>query len=137
MDYQTFKDICKRTENIDSDILDACEPYVMENMVWNSSIRGADRDFGKYEFSMITDQAKSRKRIKANLFQCTFEFDSKGRSMKKKLYAKLVRNPNKYIKHLVLKSYYLHYHNLDQPEVSRNIFNDTFENIWLESKWTL
>ena len=133
MDYNGFKFICQIKEGIPGDILDACYPFVMQEMDWH---RGTDRTrtahncLGFSELMDITDRAKSIQRIKININDSIIDYDSLGRSMRKVRYRQLVRKPNKCLQRLVLKSYYLHYHNLHEEETLKNTFDDQLHDMY-------
>lgn len=133
MDYNGFKFICQIKEGIPGDILDACYPFVMQEMGWH---RGTDRTRSAYnslgfsELTDITDRAKSIQRIKININDSITDYDSLGRSIRKVRYRQLIRKPNKWLQRLVLKSYYLHYHNLHEEETLKNTFDDQLHDMW-------
>jgi hypothetical protein len=133
MDYNGFKFICQIKEGIPGDILDACYPFVMQEMGWHKGTdrtRTAHNGLGFSELDDITDRAKSIKRIKININDSITDYDSQGRSMRKVRYRQLVRNPNKGLQRLVLKSYYLHYHNLHEEETPKNSFDEQWHNMY-------
>lgn len=133
MDYNGFKFICQIKEGIPGDILDACYPFVNSEMAWlrnKGPTRTAHHDLGYSELGDITDRAKSIQRIKININDSITDYDSLGRSIRKVRYRQLVRKPNKWLQRLVLKSYYLHYHNLHEEETIKNTFDEQFDNLW-------
>jgi hypothetical protein len=133
MDYNGFKFICQIKEGIPGDILDACYPFVMQEMGWHKGTgqtRSPHNDLGFSEIGDITDRAKSIQRIKISINSSIEDYDTLGRSMRKVRYRQLVRKPNKGIQRLVLKSYYLHYHNLHEEETLKNTFDDQWHDMW-------
>ena len=133
MDYNGFKFICNVKEGIPNDILDACKPFVMQEMGWHKGTdrtRTAHTDLGFSGLEDITDRAKSIKRIKACINESITDYDSLGRSMRKVRYRQLVNKPGKGLQRLVLKSYYLHYHNLHEEETPKNSFDEQWHNMY-------
>ncbi len=135
MDYSGFKFICLAKEGIPGDILDACYPFVNSEMAWlknKGPTRTAHHDLGFSELGDITDRPKSIRRIKGCINASIIDCDTLGRSLHKTRYRQLVKKPHRGLQRLVLKSYYLHYHNLHAEETPKDTFDEQFDNLWAD-----
>ena len=134
MDYKDFTTKLQLL-SIPTECIEACEEFVMADMEYNQ--RGvAHNDLGYAELRDITSKAQSIQAIVNMIHRGTCNYDSMGRDISKKEYKNMCANPSNGLKRLVLKSYYLHYLNLDVKPTKVDVF-DGFFDINIESLYRL
>jgi|DEB0MinimDraft_6_1074348.scaffolds.fasta_scaffold13200_5 beta-galactosidase GanA len=141
----TFKDFIfklqmKQIPGIEA--LLACEPFVKKEFddrgIFEFGIEllrnPATHDLGFAELSNITSKEQSIQEIVNVLWNSICDFDTAGRDVSKLRYRQLCANPCNALKRRVLKSYYLHYFDIDQEpkkdEVWGNIFDHSTESLY-------
>ena len=119
-----FKDFIfiLKLRGIPTEAVVACEEFVKEEMKYNNRpTTWTQNDMGFAELADITSKEQSIIEIIDALWRTVFDFDAMGRDASKRAYKKLCANPNKHFKRIVLKSYYLHYHNIsEEPKITWN-----------------
>jgi hypothetical protein len=110
MDYDTFKVVCF-TNDIDPEIIESCREFVTgrehKHIFERPKLDRANSDLGYAELADIDTKQKGIDSIKTSIWMSTTDYDSKGRSLEKKRTKQLIANPNKHLKRLVLKTYFL------------------------------
>lgn len=110
MDYDSFKVVCFAND-IDPELIEACREFVTgrehTHIFERPRLDRANSDLGYAELADIDTTAKGINEIKQSIWMTTTDYDSKGRSLEKKLMKKLIANPNKHMKRIVLKTYFL------------------------------
>jgi hypothetical protein len=110
MDYDSFKVVCF-TNDIDPELIEACREFVTgrqhTHIFERPRLDRANSDLGYAELADINSTAKGIKEIKEAIWMATTDYDSKGRSLEKKLMKKLIVDPGKHMKRIVLKTYFL------------------------------
>ena len=103
--WEDFKFICF-SQGIDTDIIESCKDFVNEHNL-EQRLKHVRSSLGYAELSDIDSVAKGLEEIKDNIFWASEEYDKLGRSRSKQKLKKLKKDPGKYIKRLVLKTYWL------------------------------
>ena len=111
MTFDDYKFICF-CHKIDTNVIEACREFAEKEAKWFGELGVADDDLGFAELRDIVTKADSLKKVANNILMSTLDYDSLGRKMTKVRTKQLIKKPHKGLLRQVLKSYYLHYHNL-------------------------
>jgi len=103
--WEDFKFICFSQE-IDTEVIEACKDFVHEHNL-DSKYRSVKDDLGYAELRDIDSVAKGLEEIKDTIFYALEVYDKIGKSRAKQQLKKLKKDPGKYIKRIVLKTYWL------------------------------
>jgi len=110
MKYDEFKSVLWM-QGIDGEIVEACRNFVIKENEWclrrPSEKRNNSSDLGFAELSDLTTLHSCIEDIKHSIWSATCDFDSLGRSLEKKRFKELKKNPHKRLKRVMLKAFYL------------------------------
>jgi hypothetical protein len=116
MTFDDYKFICS-CNNINTDVIEACRAFVEQEAKSFGETGVANDDLGFTDGWSVLDIVVSKKGslrlIAESIYMSTGdEYDALGRDMTKKRVKQLIKNLGKTLPRNVLKSYYLHYHDL-------------------------
>jgi hypothetical protein len=111
MTFDDYKFICF-CNKINPNIIEACRDFVVNEERHFGRIGNVNDDLGFAELRDVTSKAASLKKVTDSIFMSTLDFDKLGRNITKIRTKQLIKKPNKSLMRYVLKSYYLHYHDL-------------------------
>jgi hypothetical protein len=114
VNFDDYKFICF-SNGIDPNIIESCRSFIDEHdYLFEQGRKTTDKksSLGYAECTDIISQNDSIKAVKDIIFMATCDYDKAGRKITKLRTKQLIKNPNKGFLRIVLKSYYLHYHNL-------------------------
>lgn len=110
MKFDEFKSILWM-QGIDGDIVEACREFIVKENEWclrRPNERRYDKsDLGFAELADYIDLQSCVKEIKHSIFMSITDYDALGRSREKVLLKKLKKDPNRHIKRVMLKAFYL------------------------------
>ena len=118
-----FKDyiFILKLKGVPTEAVKACEPFVNKQMSYGKITANPKYDLGFAELGIITDKEQSIGEIVNAIWSSCFDCDALGRDTSKKAYKQMCANPHKHFARVVLKSYYLHYHNIsEEPQFAPN-----------------
>ena len=136
----TFKDylFILKLKGVPTECVKACESFVNKEMSYGKRTAFVTNDMGFAELRDITGKEQSIGEIVNTIWGSCFDVDSQGRDASKKAYKQLCLKSNKYMGRVVLKSYYLHYHNIsEEPTIDPNDINQIIKTTDVESLYRL
>jgi len=108
--WDDFKFLCF-SQDIDQEIIEACKQFVANDYHiannWSKDTHIVSADLGYSECSDICSVENGLKEIKEIILMSTLDYDARGRSKQKILKKRLIKNPSKGLKRVVLKTYWL------------------------------